>query len=90
MFDKFHIETYNNYIVSFVMKHTRGGDVMKMVNRNWLTELRGNESQEVVADRAGVSRSNYTNIENGLRSPSVDTAKKIAGALNFEWTRFFN
>nr|WP_138753648.1 helix-turn-helix transcriptional regulator [Paenibacillus sinopodophylli] len=61
-----------------------------MVNRNWLTELRGNESQEVVADRAGVSRSNYTNIENGLRSPSVDTAKKIAGALNFEWTRFFN
>ncbi|WP_342778488.1 helix-turn-helix transcriptional regulator [Paenibacillus sinopodophylli] len=63
---------------------------MKMVNRNWLTELRGNESQEVVADRAGVSRSNYTNIENGLRSPSVDTAKKIAGALNFEWTRFFN
>lgn len=63
---------------------------MKESNRDWLIQLRGLERQETVADRAGVSRSNYTNIENGLRSPSVDTAKKIAGALKFDWTLFFD
>jgi len=37
-----------------------------------------------------LSRSFYTEIENGDKNPSVETAKKIASALGFDWTIFFN
>jgi DNA-binding XRE family transcriptional regulator len=63
---------------------------LKEPNREWLIKLRGPERHEDVADRAGVSRSTYTNIENGVRSPSIETAKKIACALEFKWTLFFD
>ncbi len=43
-----------------------------------------------VATQVGISRSAYSNIENGKRRPSVDTAKKIAAVLGFDWTRFFD
>lgn len=62
---------------------------MKMP-RMWLIEKRGNLSQQEVALKASIDRSFYTQIENGTRNPSVNTAKKIASALNFEWTIFFN
>lgn len=42
-----------------------------------------------VADRAGISESFYCMIENGERRPSVETAKKIAAVLGFDWTEFF-
>ena len=46
------------------------------VKRQWLADLR-------------LSQSGYANIEVGLRMPSVEIAKRIAAALGFEWTRFF-
>ncbi|MBQ1281475.1 MAG: helix-turn-helix transcriptional regulator [Oscillospiraceae bacterium] len=42
-----------------------------------------------VGDRAGISESFYCMIENGERRPSVETAKKIASVLGFDWTLFY-
>ncbi|OPY59345.1 MAG: helix-turn-helix protein [Pelotomaculum sp. PtaU1.Bin065] len=58
-------------------------------SRDWLIKIRGDYTHQQIADKAGVSRSYYTEIENGDKNPSVETAKKIAGALGFEWTKFF-
>lgn len=59
--------------------------------RRWLKEVRekAEKTQEKVADEAGISRSYYTNIENGTKTPSVKAAKQIAGVLNFRWENFF-
>ena len=48
-----------------------------------------NITQEEIAKKAGIARSSYTNIENGERRPSVETAKKIAAVLGFDWTLFY-
>jgi putative transcriptional regulator len=74
----------------------RGGQQMPDT-RKWLIALRNNKkgidgspyTQQNVADEAGIDRSFYTQIENGQRSPSVKTAKKIAKVLEFNWTLFF-
>jgi len=57
----------------------------------WLTELRkaAGLTQKDVANKAGVSRAAYSNIEIGARRPSVENAKKIAAVLGFPWTRFY-
>lgn len=57
--------------------------------RIWLAKIRGNRLPEEVAELAGISRSAYVNIERGNRNPSVQMAKKIASALAFDWTIFF-
>ena len=41
-----------------------------------------------LAKSVGITRQMISAIENGA-SPSVETAKKIAGALGFDWTLFF-
>ena len=46
-------------------------------------------TQNEVAKAVGISRAFYTNIENGKKLYSVETAKKIAQVLNFDWTDFF-
>lgn len=48
-----------------------------------------NLTMKQVADAAGVSESLCCLIENGKRTPSVQTAKKIASVLDFDWTEFF-
>ncbi|WP_149315798.1 helix-turn-helix transcriptional regulator [Lentilactobacillus buchneri] len=57
----------------------------------WLQKKREDSelTQEEAASKANVSRTTYASIEQGYRRPSVPTAKKIASALNFEWTYFF-
>ncbi|MBT9282087.1 MAG: helix-turn-helix transcriptional regulator [Hydrogenibacillus schlegelii] len=62
-----------------------------MKARDWLVELRKQKgmTQEEVAKKVKINRSFYTQIENGTRNPSVDTAQKIAGLLSFDWTLFF-
>lgn len=60
------------------------------IKRKWLVDVRGILTHQEVATRAKISRSTYSHIENGLRNPSVKTAKKIAKALGFNWTLFFN
>lgn len=64
---------------------------MKKTNRReWLIDLRNqqNLTQEEVAKNAGIDRSYYTKIENGL-TPSVKVAKAIGKFLEIEWTLFF-
>lgn len=58
----------------------------------WLKLKRLNKryTQKEVAEKANIKRASYTQIENGARRPSVETAKKIARLLNFDWTRFFD
>lgn len=38
-------------------------------------------TQKNLAERVGISRANLTNIENGRRTPSIKTARKLANAL---------
>ncbi|TQK74933.1 DNA-binding XRE family transcriptional regulator [Brevibacillus sp. AG162] len=61
-----------------------------MKRRNWLIDLRCSKglTQEKAAKLAGVERSTYTKAENGS-SIAVKTAKKIAVALECDWTLFF-
>lgn len=45
--------------------------------------------QTDLALAAGVSHSLIVKIELGERKPSVKVAKRIAEALDFDWTEFF-
>lgn len=58
--------------------------------RIWLKELRETtgKTHEQVADEAGISRSYYTNIESGTKTPAVPAAKAIASVLKFPWENF--
>lgn len=62
-----------------------------VVNRTWLTKIRNKNmlTQSEVAQRATIDRSFYSQIESGIRNPSVETAQKIADVLKFKWTLFF-
>lgn len=59
--------------------------------RDWLKIKRNqiNKSQEAIALSAGITQQHYSLIENGERTPSVETAQAIAKALCFNWTLFF-
>ncbi|MER2190654.1 MAG: helix-turn-helix transcriptional regulator [Solibacillus sp.] len=59
--------------------------------RVWLKNIREEKglTQENVASMVGISRSTYGHIESGERGVTVSNAKKIASALNFKWTLFF-
>lgn len=60
--------------------------------KTMLRELRIKKSVTLrqVADAVGISESMYCLIENGKRRPSPDVAKRIAGFLGFDWTRFYD
>lgn len=57
----------------------------------WLKRIREDhkKSQAEVAQESKIARGAYANIENGLRRPSVDAAKRIAAVLGFDWTWFY-
>lgn len=61
--------------------------------RDWLRELRHKRglTQEEVAERAGIARTYYVQLEtgSGCKSLSPDTAMRVAKVLGFEWPRFF-
>ncbi|WP_093689801.1 helix-turn-helix transcriptional regulator [Sporolituus thermophilus] len=60
--------------------------------RHWLIQLRKKSglSQKQVAIQASISQNHYCNIETGFRNPSIAVAKRIANALNFHWTAFYD
>lgn len=60
--------------------------------RFWLKVLRekAKMTQGQVALSSNISRSYYTNIENGTKTPSVEVAKLIGSTLNFPWENFFD
>lgn len=57
----------------------------------WLKHIRidADMTQIEVAAKVGITQQMYWMIENGERRPSVETAKKIAAVLGFNWTMFF-
>lgn len=59
--------------------------------RRWLKEYRKKENitQQMVAEKSNISQGTYALIERDLRNPSVNTAKKIAKILKFDWTEFY-
>lgn len=69
------------------LKGTKGGCRV----RNWLkkTRMKKCKTQYEVAELSGISRSYYTKIELGIKTPTVDVAKKIAKTLDFDWSNFF-
>lgn len=65
---------------------------MKMEAKNsriWLIKMRGDMTQQLVADKAGISRSYYAEIETGTKNPSVAAAKRLGMAMGFDWVIFF-
>lgn len=56
-----------------------------------LRELRvsKNLTQQQLADRCDIKRNTIAMIETGQSKPSVETAKRIAKVLGFNWTKFF-
>lgn len=59
--------------------------------RAWLKERRelSKLTQLEVAVKCGISRSYYTHIESGTKTPTPKIAKSIGNILNFSWTLFF-
>lgn len=61
----------------------------RSMKRTYLIQkrLNTNFSQSDIANLVGISRQYYNSVENGLRRPSPEIAKKIANCLNFkdEW-----
>lgn len=59
--------------------------------RDWLKKIRENAgyTQGGIAADAKISKSYYEKIESGDRGVPVDTAKKIASVLGFDWQLFY-
>ncbi|MDA7028651.1 helix-turn-helix transcriptional regulator [Bacillus sp. CLL-7-23] len=62
-----------------------------MQQRTWLIHIRTQleMTQKEVANRVGIKRPYYSQIESGTRRPSVQVAKKISDVLDFNWVLFF-
>lgn len=50
---------------------------------------RAGMTQQQLADHIGVTRGQIANIETGVSTPSVRTAKLLGNALGFDWTKFY-
>ena len=59
-----------------------------MIDMRDIRKERGMTMKQL-GDVTGLSESYISMIENMERTPSVSAAKRIAAALGFEWTRFF-
>ena len=59
-----------------------------MIDMRDIRKERGMTMKQL-GDVTGLSESYISMIENMERTPSVPAAKRIAAALGFEWTRFF-
>lgn len=57
-----------------------------------LAEKRKNAglTQEQLAEQCHLVRQTICEIERGVNRPSVQTAKRIAEVLGFDWTEFFD
>lgn len=64
---------------------------IKNKKRTWLIKAREKKifTQVEVAELIGTTPQFYNYIENGLRRPSPEVAKKIAKVLDFDWTKFY-
>ncbi len=61
---------------------TKGIDLKKLGER--IRELRGNESQAVIAVRAGIAQGYWSEIERGEKEPSLDVLSRIATVFGLD------
>jgi len=63
----------------------------RIILRDWLKNSRKKENllQKELALLVDVDVTSIGKYEKGERRPSVDTAKKIAVVLGFDWTKFY-
>jgi len=61
------------------------------VAREWLVRIREERkmSQGDVAEQSGIVQQSYQQIESGKNRPRIETARRIAKTLGFDWTRFY-
>lgn len=61
------------------------------MENKWLQKIRKiqDKTQDEIAAKADITRPYYAMIEAGVRTPSPKVAMRIAAALNFDWTRFY-
>lgn len=64
---------------------TKGGDKVDLKSKR----EKNNLTQQELADLIKMDRTLISKIESGVSAPSVNTAKKIAEVLGFDWTLFF-
>lgn len=64
-------------------------DIKQKIGRR-IKELRGERSQEEIANTAEMERSFMTHIENGRRNISVDTLQRVLDALEISFKDFFD
>lgn len=59
--------------------------------RHWLKQIRlaKNYTQDEVAKMSGISRSYYADVERGIANAGGSAAKRIADALGFDMSLFF-
>lgn len=64
----------------------------KYEDRTWLRDIRIklNLTQKVIAEELKITRTYYSNIENGHKNPSLSLAIKISNFLNFDLENFKN
>lgn len=55
-----------------------------------LRNLRGDRTQQEIADAIGITKSHYGFIENGNRSPSLPVALRIADYFHVSLDEVFN
>lgn len=73
------------------MRQTSRNVKLGVLRVNLMEERKkANFTQREVGKLSGISESYYSMIESGDRKPTVKTAKKIAAALGFDWTLFFD
>jgi putative transcriptional regulator len=61
------------------------------IDRKWLKDIREKKglTQECLANEIGITRQHIGMLENGNSNPSPQLAQKIAEALGFDWTLFY-
>ena len=57
--------------------------------RQWLVDIRQGKSTYRMAEELGIPQSTYWSIEQGIRNPSVKSAKELAKKLKVNWVKFF-
>lgn len=79
--------TYNKFIK--LLKGTFKGGAYAL--RTWLRNARKVKgfTHEKAAEESEISRSYYTLIESGKKTPTVPVAKNIGKALGLDWKKFF-
>ena len=58
--------------------------------RVWLSRSRGNQTQQQIAEQAGITQSYYSMIESGQRTPQVALAKRLGEIMDFDWQKFYD